>query len=139
MVGEVTVKRMIDSFTKSYFEHPALTGFVIVICASMGSGLLGWSAYTFAEKVTFSDHVVESDERFEDLNHKISNGYGSIKLILKNQEIRSISYKIDDYEQLIESGNATQADRRRLVEAKNDLREVENTDPFSENIEELMR
>ena len=114
------LKKAADSFIGSYKEHPELTMFVMLMC----SCIMGYSVYTFAEKVTLQSHIADSEEQFKAQERHIQNVEHILKSALKNQEIRDIEKEIFDLQRFIDRGDAREIDYIRLNTLKSDLGEA---------------
>lgn len=101
---------MINSFVKSFQEHPSLTSFMLIACA----GLFGYSISVFAEKSELNSYVEKSEQRFNAVERRIDKLDYDILA-------RTIEKEVFELERIVDRGEAREIDHRRLQVLKSDL------------------
>lgn len=106
---------VMDRFTKSFKEHPALTVFCMTCC----SFVMLYSVKIFASKLDLADHVKEANlhfSAFEDRLDRLEFGIAA----------RSLETEIFELERIIETGSSREIDHKRLNKLRNELKRLES-------------
>jgi hypothetical protein len=100
----------VNSFIKSFQEHPGLTLFVILAT----SGLLGYSLNVFADKDTLQTHIAKTNKKFQSIEMRIDQlDYAMLR--------RGLETEIFELERIVDRGEAREVDHKRLNQLQNQL------------------